>query len=151
MKSFARGFILLSALLLCSSLHSDQSSTNVSDWLKKTLMHTFEITFAQQQGDLISLRSNYTNNAWNALTGFLGGYIDFVKQNKLTIHPFFGEYPQITETGTYSGIHYWRLNQQIVIPELKVQIGLSIVVLLRSLNSDDPYVIQSMDIIKQPY
>lgn len=142
--------IIFIVLLLSPLLHADQNN-EVEQWVKNITTKTFSVNYTQHKSDFVDIRSHYTVNAWRAITGFLGGYLDTIHNNKIIVHPIFNDEPKVIKTGYYSGIHFWRVNQIITLPELKVAIAFSIVVIERSATQSEPYVIQSMDINTKSY
>ena len=149
MKFFLRA-ILVTLLLFSSFTHADPNP-DVGRWVRQTLSDTLSINFEQKQDDLMSIRNNYSYDAWNALTGFLSNYINITHSQQLTVRPFFKGNPTIVKQGMSSGIHFWRVNDTVVLPELKVELSFSFIVLLKDINDGSPYVIQSMNIIKRDY
>ena len=142
--------IIVSILLLSPLVHADQNQ-DVEQWVKDTTVNTFSVDYTQHQSDFDEIRSHYTMNAWSAITGFLSGYLDTIQNNKITVHPIFNDEPKVVNTGYYSGIHYWRVNQILTLPQLRVIIAFSIIVIEKSPNQSQPYLIQSMDINTQKY
>ncbi|MCL9683250.1 hypothetical protein [Legionella maioricensis] len=149
MKFFLRA-VVVTLLFFSSVLHANPTP-DVGEWVKQTLSDTFLISFEEKQDNLVPIRNNYTYDSWSALVGFLGDYMETTRNQKLVVHPLFKEDPIVVGQGISSGIQFWRVNQTVVLPEFKVELFFSILVLLRSANSEDPYVIQSMDIIKRDY
>lgn len=150
MRSFPQTFILLSTLLFSSFTQADVNS-NVGPWVKNTLSETLSVNYMEEKDSLDKVNENYTLNAWGAIVSFLGGYMDVIRARQLTIHPVFVGDPVVVTSGYSSGIRFWRINQQVLLPEIKAQLFFSLIVLLRSPDSEEPYVIQSLDIIKKPY
>lgn len=150
MRRLFSKIIIITVLFLASPLHADQNE-EVAQWVKQITTQTFSVNYTQHQSDFAYIRSHYTNNAWNAITSFLGNYLNIIQTHRITVHPIFADEPRVVKTGYYSGIHYWRVNQIITLPELKVAIAFSIVVIARNTTTGDPYLIQSMDINKKDY
>ncbi|BCA94062.1 hypothetical protein TUM19329_04230 [Legionella antarctica] len=138
-------------LLVYSSFSHANPNPDVGEWVKQTLSDTLSIYFEQKQDNLAPIRNNYSYDSWNALLGFLSNYIDTSRKQQLIVHPYLKDEPIVVGQGLSSGIHFWRVNQAVVLPELKIELFFSIIVLLRSADSEEPYVIQSMDIIKSDY
>ena len=143
--------VVLVTLLLFSSFIHANPTPDVGEWVKQTLSDTLSISFEQKQDNLVPIRNNYSYDSWNALIGFLSDYINIIHSQQLTVHLFFKENPIIINHGMSSGINFWRVNETVVLPELKVELFFSFIVLLKEPDSGEPYVIQSMNIIKKDY
>lgn len=127
-----------------------QNDAEVCQWVNQTLLRTFSLDYTYDpSNEDIEVRNSYTMNAWNALTDFLGNYIPVIQEKRLTLHPVFITEPFIAEQGVYSGIHYWRTNEVISIPELNLIIAFSLIVLETNPSSNGHYLIQSIDMVKK--
>jgi hypothetical protein len=84
------------------------------------------------------MRPDYTYNAWNSLGEFFNPYIIAVDNNKLTLNPMAVGQPRIVESGIvensnfFAGIHYWKVNQLVSIPELALKIDFTVLVVTPS-------------------
>ncbi|HHF0524109.1 TPA: DotI/IcmL family type IV secretion protein [Legionella anisa] len=126
-----------------------QSDNQICQWVKETLLATFSLDYTYKPSDDEELHKSYTENAWNALTEFLGNYLPIIQEKRLTLHPVFIKEPFITEKGTFSGVRSWRVNEVISIPELNIIIAFSVLVIEANPLSNGRYLIQSMDMVKK--
>ncbi|QRN04776.1 hypothetical protein GH742_13420 [Legionella sp. MW5194] len=148
-SSLLRNFFLLFLFSLPVFSYADAQDDEVAAWAQTTLLNTLTVNYDSYEEDIASNRINYTQNARDALRGFLGNYLSVIEENQLSLHPQALGNAQIINEGYFSGIHFWRINQAIAIPELSIQIAFSIVVV--KVNGDPPYLVQSVSMIKQPY
>lgn len=140
--------LFISALFFFSSFaHADEQVT-VNQWAQQTLLNTLSVNYTDQADDFAQIRTNYTLDAWSGIVNFLGGYMDVIRARQLTLHPVPSGDAQLIKSGTVSGINYWRINQNITIPELGVELFFSVLILARDPASGSPYIIQSVDIQK---
>jgi len=108
------------------------------------------IDYNYKADDDSELRKNYTKDGWNALSDFLGNYINVVREQQLTLHPVFTIEPFVTAKGiALKEIHYWRVNEVVSIPELKLTIAFSLLVIEANPTPNGHFLIQSMDMIKK--
>jgi hypothetical protein len=128
-----------------TSLYADDARIKV--WVQKTLLSTLSISYATP--DTPELQTRYTENAWEAIHGFLQGYLEQVQREQLILHPLLNGPATLTTTGTihssnfFNGVQYWQVQQIINIPELGAEINFSVVVIDNP--SDNAYKIQSLD------
>lgn len=146
MKSSIR-FALLLSLLFFSSLINADSNYAVAQWTKQTLLKTFSINYNHKKEDFDQIKKNYTYNAWDAIVSFLGGPINQIRSQKLTLHPV-AEEPIVINSGTWSGLQYWRVDERIYIPELYVTLSFSLTIFARDPSKGSPFIIHSMSISK---
>ncbi|WP_155823704.1 DotI/IcmL/TraM family protein [Legionella shakespearei] len=150
MKPFLPICFFISALFFFPSFaHADEQVT-VNQWTQQTLLDTLSVNYTEQADDFAQIRANYTFDAWNGIVNFLGGYMNVIRAKQLTLHPVPAGDAQIIKSGTVSGINYWRINQNITIPELGIELFFSVLILARDPSTGSPYIIQSMDIRKSP-
>ncbi len=142
-------FLSLTLLFFASFIQADDTTENetVTNWTMQTLLDTFTINYSQTANDFAQVRTHYTLNAWSGITGFMSQYKDQINTNQMSIHPIFLSEPTIVKTGNYSGIHFFRVNQTLLLAELNIEVDLSLVILAATPNSKLPYIIQSMDIL----
>ncbi|QMT61351.1 DotI/IcmL/TraM family protein [Legionella sp. PC997] len=144
--------ILLWLILFISPLTLyAQNKEAISQWVKQILLNTLSLDYTYQASNDSELRKNYTANAWDALSNFLGNYLDVIRENQLTLHPIFITEPYVVEQGMALGVHFWRVNEVVSIPELKVTISFSLIVIEANPQPDGGgrLLIQSMDMIKK--
>ncbi|WP_454786122.1 hypothetical protein [Legionella sp. WA2024007413] len=144
--------ILLWLILFISPLTLyAQNKEEISQWVKQILLNTLSLDYTYKASDDSELRKNYTANAWDALSNFLGNYLDVIRENQLTLHPIFITEPYVVEQGMALGVHFWRVNEVVSIPELKVTISFSLIVIEANPQPDGGgrLLIQSMDMIKK--
>lgn len=144
--------LLLGVFLVFSSpLRADDSK--VTDWTKQVLLSTLAINYAESEKSIDAMRLNYTVNAWHALSTFLGNYVSIVRKERLTLHPVANGPAKLTDSGVvhkgnfFNGVHYWRINQSVTIPELNINIDFSLFV-VKLYPKRDKYLIQSINMVK---
>ncbi|CAM3004320.1 Macrophage killing protein with similarity to conjugation protein [Legionella steigerwaltii] len=150
MKSFlGTGFLIISLLTYSNFLNADTNSQLIS-WVQETLTDTLSVNYTENLTDTDPVISHYSYNAWQGMVQFLGGYMDVIKEKKLTIHPVLDRNPTITQTGYSSGVPYWRVNQNVNLPELRLNVSFSLMITVPSSGSA-PYIIQNLDMQKSTY
>ncbi len=149
MKYLFHKTVLVIVLFISPFTLNAQTDDEVCQWVKQILTSTLSVDYNFQPSDEDEIRTNFTANAWNALTQFLGGYIKTIKTEQLTLHPTVIKEPFIAESGTVSGIRYWRVNEVISIPELNLMIAFSLIVEHTSGFKNNQFLIQSMDMVKK--
>ena len=151
MKSLLRATTLLFTLMTLSSFTHADSNSGVSEWVQQTLTKTLSVSYDSKLNNFPAVRHNYTHAAWNGMAQFLSDYVGAVRSQKLVLHPIFDGKPVIVKTGEHSGMRFWRINQNVTIPELRVALAFSLLILSRSADNKSPYIIQSMSVIKKEY
>ncbi|WP_392538055.1 hypothetical protein [Legionella sp. 227] len=126
-----------------------QNDAEVCQWVKKILLSTLSVDYNYDSSNDTELHKNYTGNAWNALTDFLGNYLEVIKNQQLTLHPTLITEPYIAEKGIALNIHYWRVNEVVSIPELNLTIAFSLIVIEANPLPHGHLLIQSMDMVKK--
>ncbi|MBN9228847.1 MULTISPECIES: hypothetical protein [Legionella] len=150
MKSLCQKTLIWFILFLCPLSLYAQDDAEVCQWVKKILLNTLSIDYNYKADDDSELRKNYTKDGWNALSDFLGNYINVVREQQLTLHPVFTIEPFVTAKGiALKEIHYWRVNEVVSIPELKLTIAFSLLVIEANPTPNGHFLIQSMDMIKK--
>ncbi|AWN75434.1 DotI/IcmL family type IV secretion protein [Legionella anisa] len=149
MRSFLQRILLWVVFSISPFTLYAQSDNQICQWVKETLLATFSLDYTYKPSDDEELHKSYTENAWNALTEFLGNYLPIIQEKRLTLHPVFIKEPFITEKGTFSGVRSWRVNEVISIPELNIIIAFSVLVIEANPLSNGRYLIQSMDMVKK--
>ncbi|PWY56900.1 hypothetical protein DGG96_04045 [Legionella qingyii] len=128
-----------------------QNDAEICQWAKQILLNTLSVDYNYQASDDAELRKNYTANAWDALTNFLGNYLDVIRENHLTLHPKVIAEPYVAEKGFALGVHFWRINEVFSIPELNLTIAFSLIVIEANPqpSGSGRLLIQSIDMIKK--
>lgn len=122
----------------------------VTAWVQNTLLATLSVSYEDNQPLFDKIKLNYTYDAWNSLKEFLGNYMTVIKNQKLTLHPALNGPATLIESGTvkdshfFSGIRFWKVNQSIHIPELKLGIDFSVLVIATSSGN---YLMASLDML----
>ncbi|MGC1182434.1 hypothetical protein [Legionella sp.] len=142
-------FSHLAAILIFSSVLHAANPQEVTEWTKNTLMTTLSVDFNYNSMDVTKYRQGFTPYAWNALSGFLGVYLQQIHAQQLILHPKFLKTPTIVDSGIASGIQFWRVNEEIVLPEIKVKIAFSLIVIATNPTANGSYIIQNMSMIKE--
>lgn len=149
-----RTLFIFVLLLSPFTLYADDDAQEVCQWVKPILLDTLAVDYNIKASDDLELRKNYTDTAWSALTMFLGNYLKIIKEQHLMLHPVYVEEPYVARSGVLksglmSGIHYWRVNTTIKIPELRLTIAFSLMIIGINPSSYGHFSIQSMDMVKQ--
>lgn len=138
--------LLLTLICLLNQV-SYANNTPVSSWVDKVLISTLSLNYTSAPSVFKAKHAYYMANAWGALNSFLSEYILAVKNQQLILTPQRILGPTVTEDGDFSGIHFWRVNESIAISQLNVSIDFSVVV-LETTNPQHPFMIQSINMIK---
>lgn len=135
--------VFLFALVFPTTNYADD--TEVTTWTEQVLLSTLSVNYTMTASDFALIRPDYSANSWGALRDFLGEAVDRIRSEKLTLHPQPLNRATIVESGVFSGIKYWRVNQSYAIPELNVSIDFSLIVIKAS---NPPFLIQSVNMLK---
>ncbi len=141
------GLCLSAALLIFSSI-TRADNNEVAAWAQQVLLATLSVDFSQTPQDSATVRTHYTKNAWDAAANFLGNYMQKVRAQKLTLHPVLNGPATLVASGAVNedvlpGIKYWRVNQQVVIPELNITVDFSLLIMMTS--TANKFLVQSID------
>ncbi|KTD63033.1 Macrophage killing protein with similarity to conjugation protein [Legionella santicrucis] len=138
--------ILLFVVLFTSSLNLyAQTDTEVTQWVKQIILDTLSIDYNYKVREHLAFRKNYSDNAWNALAVFLGGYVKIVREQHLTLHPKFAKEPFVESEGVSNGVKYWRVDSVVLVAEVNEMVAFSMVVT----KPFDRFIIQSVDMVKK--
>ncbi len=148
MKSKQLSYLLLFFVLVFSPF-SYADDDEVANWTGQVLLKTLAISYRTTPDDFALLKQNFLHNAWLALNNFLSEQLQIVRNQHLTLHPSAEEPAQVINSGYVDGIHFWRVNQTINLPELSLTIAFSIIVIKK--NGTPPYIIQSINMAKIPF
>lgn len=143
-----RPLLLSILLLLVTSMHA-ANSLKVTAWSKKTLMNTLSIDNKYDRSNAEQRSKEFTPFAWQALSDFLEDYLPTVRSQQLRIHPTFLIAPTIIDTGTASGIKYWRINAEVLLAEINLKVAFSLIVIATNPSANSSYLIQSISMVKQ--
>lgn len=136
--------ILLIVLLIFPSLNYADDN-DVAAWTRQVLISTLSIDYTVTPENFAILQENYMPTAWEALEDFVGDQVNVIRAEKLTLHPVALGPATVVRSGFSFGIHYWRVNQSIAIPELNMTIDFSVIVIKAN---NPPYLIQNMTMSK---
>lgn len=145
MKSLLQKTLLYLILVTSSFNLYAQTDAEVCQWVKQIILNTLSIDYNYRFKDHTAFRKNYSDNAWNAIVAFLGGYVKIVKQQNLTLHPKFAKEPFVESEGVSNGARYWRVDSVVLVPELNEMVAFSMIVT----KPFDRFIIQSVDMVKK--
>ncbi|WP_419420063.1 hypothetical protein ACNVED_01845 [Legionella sp. D16C41] len=144
----SKGFYKLLWLLIFIPCLGYANDAQVLTWTRQTLSKTLCISYQTIDSQLSSVKTNYTLEAWQNLKSFLGDKIIMVRDNRLTLHPKAVKTNQLVAKQGFRNIIYWRVNQGFDIPELKMMIYFSVIVIPAK---NPPYLIQSLNVTTLDY
>lgn len=145
MQFLKKALIIISIFVIISPTAYANKNEEVTLWVAQTLVKTLSISYTSQPNDFEEVKKNYSFNAWDAILGFLGQHKSKIQSDQLTLHPVLGGAPSIVKSGNNNGIHFWRINQLIILPEFRATIDFDLIVLARDPASAYPYVIQGIN------
>lgn len=143
--------LLLGVFLIFSAGAHAVSNVAVTQWTQTVLLNTLTVDSNYSSKDYEQHSRGFSRNAWNAISGFLGGYIPVIQDHKLSVHPTFLIEPHVVDSGIVDGIHYWRVNEEVAFPELNIKVAFSLLIIETQPTNNGPFLIQSMDMVKQEY
>ncbi|WP_149865173.1 hypothetical protein [Legionella saoudiensis] len=143
-----RALVLGIILIVAPNLYAKEPMP-VTAWTKKTLLNTLSVDYKTIDEEHMEYRAGFTMNAWNALKGFLGGYGQTIRDKELSIHPVFLIEPQVVDSGIAAGVHFARVNTEVLLPEINVKVAFSVIVIATKPPSSSPYLIQSISMVKE--
>lgn len=144
-----RQILLLAAGLLLSSITFAEESQQVENWTADTLTQTLTVNYQETEKDFYPIRRHYSFDAWGMIVNFLGDLMQDVRTQKLYTHPEALTSAKVTDAGVYSGIRYWRVEQDYALPRAGIMIHFSVIVIAGNPDSDTPYVIQSLSMTRR--
>lgn len=143
-------FLLTTILfLLSSSIHADDKK--IATWTQQVLLETLSVSYLDTPKDTAPLRACYTNDAWEAMTDFLGNYMSMVRTQKLSLNPIANGPATVVASGVikvsnfFEGVQYWRVNQSITMEVLNLRIDFSVIVI--EPPRKDKLLIQSLNMV----
>ncbi|WP_133136848.1 hypothetical protein [Legionella rowbothamii] len=143
-----RALVLGIILILAPNLYAKEPMP-VTAWTKKTLLNTLSIDYKSIDEEPNERKIGFSVSSWDALKGFLGGYLPTIRDQQLSIHPVFLIEPQVVDSGVASGIHFARVNTEVLLPEINAKIAFSVIVIATKSPSTTPYIIQSISMVKE--
>lgn len=144
---FLLSFIVI--LMLVSPASQADDNEAVKTWVQNALLSTLTISYKDSPEQSKQAQQYYLRNAWGVLGSFLSDKISLVQEKKLELHPFPQAPPEIVRSGSTSGIHYWRVAQNFIIPELDLEIAFIVTVLETQPIDGSRFVIQSVSMNKK--
>ncbi|KTC84292.1 DotI/IcmL/TraM family protein [Legionella cincinnatiensis] len=145
MKSLLQKTLLFVVLVTSSLNLYAQTDAEVTQWVKKIILDTLSVDYNYKSREHSVFRKNYSDNAWNALVVFLGGYLKVVREQHLTLHPKFAKEPFIESEGVSNGVQYWRVDSVVLVSEVNEMVAFSMIVT----KPFDRFIIQSVDMVKK--
>jgi len=146
MNTLNRCLVMLLCLFFPLTHYAD--NTQVAQWTQNVLLNTLSINYTDLPTHFAKVKVNYVPTAWEALSSFLGDQVAVIQNDQLVLHPVAVGNAQVVNEGDYSGIHFWRVNQTIDIPELSGTISFSVIVIKATTPA---YLIQSLNMTKTKY
>ncbi|WP_133128742.1 hypothetical protein [Legionella nagasakiensis] len=146
-RRLTMSLLLIVSLFISTNTYA-ANDNKIIQWTQNTLLSTLSVSYQENKQHDEFVQSNYTYNARQALHEFLGGYMVVIKNKQLTLHPQLNGPAEVLEAGIvknstfFDGIHYWRIHQAVLIPELNQNIEFTIVV-IETLQKN--YLIQALD------
>jgi len=139
-KKFAASALLFLAFFFIPAVNYADDA-EVIEWTQQTLLNTFSVGHDNIDQQLAAVKNHYTNDAWQAMGSFFSTGVNTIHTQQLVLHPTLITPAHLVDEGDYSGIHYWRINQVMSIPEFNTTISFSVVVIKAT---NPPYLIQSL-------
>jgi hypothetical protein len=143
-----RPLLLAFFFIFYTSSYAD-NTTKITNWTKKTLLNTLSISYDDSSSENDQHSIGLTSSAWDSVHDFFEKYQPQLQDKKLKIHPAFLLGPTIVDSGTAANIPFWRINAELMLPEINKKVAFSLIVLAPQSTSKDPYLIHSMTIIPQ--
>jgi hypothetical protein len=143
-----RALILGIIIILAPNLYAKEPMP-VTVWTKKTLLNALSVDYKSIDEKPEEYKAGFTINSWDALKVFLGGYTETIRDKELSVHPLFLIEPQVVDSGVASGMHFARVNTEILLPEINVKVAFSVIVIATKPPSSSPYIIQSISMVKE--
>lgn len=120
-------------------------AAQVTDWTEKILLDTLSLNYRNLDKHLNRVQINYDPTAWDSLQSFIGDQLPVIRNNKLQLHPRSIRPIQLITQEDYAQMPFWQLKQTIKIPELKMNLVFSLVVIKAK---NPPFLIQSLNVTK---
>lgn len=143
-----RALILGIIIILAPNLYAKEPIP-VTVWTKKILLNALSVDYKSIDENPEEYKAGFTINSWDALKVFLGGYAETIRDKELSVHPLFLIEPQVVDSGVVSGMHFARVNTEILLPEINVKVAFSVIVIATKSPSSSPYIIQSISMVKE--
>lgn len=146
MNRTLRMLLCVMSLMLSTAGHArDQAIIN---WVQGVLLETLTFSYNDQSDSQNSLRTNFTYNAQSAISSFLGNYRQKVISEEMILQPQLNGPGQIIRSGIvnrsnfFNGIHYWQVQQAILMPKLDLNVTFTALVIELKANR---YIIASLN------
>lgn len=133
------------------SLAYDYSDNDVASWAQQTLMATLSASYLEKPSDIEALRINYTQAAWDPMVNFFHEKLNLIYSEHLTLHPMPLTSPVIVASGNFAGFQGWRVEQAFNVPEFRINIQFSLLILNAKADKEPPFVIQSLSMRVEHY
>jgi len=146
--SIRRIFILFIFLAIPGITQANQEE-DVKEWAQKVLLKTLTINYTDTDQKIEQSRHYYLRNAWDGLGSFLGDKVQEIRELKTQSTPKPMGPAVILEKGVFSGIHYWRVKQDIYFPKAAMEIEFIVTVIETNPYAGSDYVIQSISMKKE--
>ncbi|MFT4058699.1 MAG: hypothetical protein QM652_04025 [Legionella sp.] len=140
---------LLGLFLIFSTVTHADDTTKVTHWTKKTLLNTLAIRYNDTSTDNEQHSIGLTPAAWSSVAAFIENYLPQMRDKQLTLHPAFLIGPKIVDSGTAANIPFWRINAEIILPEINKKVFFSLIVLATKSSPKDPYLVHSITLNPQ--
>ncbi|KTD11027.1 hypothetical protein Lgra_1993 [Legionella gratiana] len=127
--------------------------TNIGAWTQNLLIETLSASYKDTPSEIMAVQKNYLPYAWGPMHQFFLDKRVEINEKMLTLHPEPLTSPQIIENNDCESSPCWRVIQSFNIPELSLNIDLSLQVIPGKIvkGSDSPYVVQSLSMILRHY
>ncbi|CDZ79172.1 Macrophage killing protein with similarity to conjugation protein [Legionella massiliensis] len=139
-------------IIIPFNAHASDGSPDVASWTQQTMINTFSAQYLGKPEELAKVRESFYPAAWDSLKIFFQDRLQEIRQNGLVLHPYPITAPTIVSDGKCARFRCWRIEQAFKIPELSVNVALSMLVVDgQDLSLPSPYIIQSINFTSQPY
>lgn len=139
-------------IILLPFAASADTNADVAAWTQETMQTTLSANYLGHKDELAKVRECFYPAAWESLKVFFQDRLQEIRQGSLVLHPYPMIAPTITQSGKCARFQCWRVEQVFKIPEMNVNVALSMLVVdVRGMSLDTPYVIQSVILTSQPY
>ncbi|ARB91165.1 hypothetical protein [Legionella longbeachae] len=120
--------------------------TNIGDWTQNLLIETLSASYKDTPSEINAVQKNYLPYAWGPMHQFLLDKRIEINEKMLTLHPKALTTPQIMKNNDCEIAPCWQVIQSFNIPELSLNIDLSLQVIPGNIvkDSDSPFLVQSL-------
>jgi hypothetical protein len=141
--------LLLGVFLIFSTAIHAANTAKITQWSKHTLLNALSVHYNDTNSDDEQHSVGLTPTAWDTVHDFLEGYMPTIHDKKLIIHPTFLIDPTVVDSGIAAGIPFWRVNAELLLPEINTKVAFSLIILATNESAKEPYLIHSMKMVKQ--